>query len=119
MITAAIRATRIVCPLPRPAHRKSRPGRGSPADLLARVRPEALAVPESGIVEVFNYGRNRQGLIPLWVGEGDLSTPSFISAAAIRSLEAGETFYTYQRGHSRAEGRDRRLSARHLWTPNG
>jgi aspartate/methionine/tyrosine aminotransferase len=71
---------------------------GEPADLLGRLRAEALAVPESGIVEVFNYGRNRQGLIPLWVGEGDLATPSFISAAAIRSLEAGETFYTYQRG---------------------
>ena len=32
---------------------------------LAALRPEALAVPESGIVEVFNYGRNLPGLIPL------------------------------------------------------
>ena len=71
------------------------PVRPAPLD---RIRPEALAAPESGIVDVFNYGRNRQGLIPLWVGEGDLSTPSFICDAAIRSLEAGETFYTYQRG---------------------
>jgi aspartate/methionine/tyrosine aminotransferase len=62
------------------------------------VRHEALDTPESGIVEVFNYGRNKQGLIPLWVGESDQATPSFISAAAIRSIEAGETFYTYQRG---------------------
>mgnify|MGYP000228642279 CR=1 FL=1 len=34
----------------------------------------------------------------LWVGEGDLSTPAFISDAAARSLAAGETFYTWQRG---------------------
>ncbi|MDX7950208.1 pyridoxal phosphate-dependent aminotransferase [Lichenihabitans sp. Uapishka_5] len=65
---------------------------------LDRVQPSALAVPDSGIVEIFNYGRNREGVIPLWVGESDQPTPSFISAAAIRSLEAGETFYTYQRG---------------------
>ena len=61
-------------------------------------RREARNASESGIVEVFNYGRTRRGLIPLWVGEGDLPTPDFISAAAIKSLHDGETFYTYQRG---------------------
>jgi aspartate/methionine/tyrosine aminotransferase len=69
------------------------------ARILAAARPEALAAPESGIVEVFNYGRNRQGLMPLWVGEGDLPTSDFIVAAATGALEAGETFYTAQRGH--------------------
>ena len=67
-------------------------------DFAASLRPEARMAPESGIVEVFNYGRGRQGLIPLWVGESDVPTPSFICEAATRSLEAGETFYTYQRG---------------------
>jgi aspartate/methionine/tyrosine aminotransferase len=62
------------------------------------LRPEAEFAPTSGIVDVFNYGRGREGLIPLWVGEGDLPTPSFIGDAAARSLAAGETFYTYQRG---------------------
>lgn len=70
----------------------------APSDLVAALRAEARDAPESGIVEVFNYGRARQGLIPLWVGEGDLPTPSFISDAAVNSLRAGETFYTYQRG---------------------
>ena len=70
----------------------------SSEDLLAALRTEARDAPESGIVEVFNYGRNRKGLIPLWVGEGDLPTPAFISNEAARSLAAGETFYTYQRG---------------------
>ena len=65
---------------------------------LSTLRPEALNAPSSGIVEVFDYGRNRPGLIPLWVGEGDLPTPGFISEAATRSLAAGETFYTYQSG---------------------
>ena len=44
--------------------------------------PEAANAPTSGIVEVVNYGRGREGLIPLWVGEGDLPTPAFISEAA-------------------------------------
>ncbi len=70
----------------------------APKDFRLDLRPEALAVPDSGIVEIFNYGRNRQGLIPLWVGEGDLPTPAFISKAAAWSFAAGETFYTYQRG---------------------
>jgi aspartate/methionine/tyrosine aminotransferase len=67
-------------------------------DWLDQIRPSMRAVASSGIVEVFNYGRGRQGLIPLWVGEGDLPTPSFISEAAKASLDRGETFYTYQRG---------------------
>lgn len=66
--------------------------------LIDYLRPEALRAPESGIVEVMNYGRTRPGLIPLWAGEGDEPTPAFINEAATRSLAAGETFYTYQRG---------------------
>jgi aspartate/methionine/tyrosine aminotransferase len=67
-------------------------------DIPFPVRPEATAAPESGIVTLVDYGRGREGLIPLWVGEGDLATPAFIAEAATRSLAAGETFYTYQRG---------------------
>jgi aspartate/methionine/tyrosine aminotransferase len=68
------------------------------ASLADALRREARAAPESGIVEAMNYGRGREGLIPLWAGEGDLPTPSFICEAATRSLAAGETFYTWQRG---------------------
>ena len=67
-------------------------------DWLDRIRPAMRGVATSGILEVFNYGRGRQGLIPFWVGEGDLPTPLFISEAAKASLDRGETFYTYQRG---------------------
>jgi aspartate/methionine/tyrosine aminotransferase len=65
---------------------------------LGGLRPEALGAPFSGIVEVANHGRDKPGLIPLWIGEGDMPTPAFISDAATRSLAAGETFYTWQRG---------------------
>jgi aspartate/methionine/tyrosine aminotransferase len=86
-------------------------------DFLAGVRDEATGAPQSGIVEVVNHGRLKPGLIPLWVGEGDLPTPDFICAAATASLAKGETFYTWQRGipdlrealaryHSRLYGQD-------------
>jgi aspartate/methionine/tyrosine aminotransferase len=85
--------------------------------LLDALRAEARDAPESGIVRVANYGRTKPGLIPLWAGEGYEPTPSFIAEAVTRSLAAGETFYTYQRGipdlraalaryHSRVFGRD-------------
>jgi aspartate/methionine/tyrosine aminotransferase len=69
-----------------------------PHDLIAAIQPNIAALPESGIVELVNYARERDGLIPLWVGEGDLPTPAFIADAAIAALRDGQTFYTYQRG---------------------
>lgn len=66
--------------------------------LTKSLRPSAVALPESGILKVFNYGRARPGMIPLWAGEGDLPTPQFICEAATKSLLAGETFYTSNRG---------------------
>ena len=37
-------------------------------------------------------------VVPLWFGEGDLVTPDFVRDAAAMGLQAGETFYTWQRG---------------------
>src|SRR5438067_12378167 len=70
----------------------------APADLLARLRRAAREAPDSGIVEAMDYGRRRGGVMGLWAGEGDLSTPAFITQAAAHALAAGETFYTWQRG---------------------
>jgi aspartate/methionine/tyrosine aminotransferase len=67
-------------------------------DLLAQLAAPARSLPESGIVKLFNYGRLREGLIGLWAGEGDMPTPPLIHEAATRALNAGQTFYTYQRG---------------------
>jgi aspartate/methionine/tyrosine aminotransferase len=89
----------------------------APADLLARLRRAAREAPDSGIVEAMDYGRRRGGVMGLWAGEGDLSTPTFITEAAARALAAGETFYTWQRGipelrdalaryHTRVYGRE-------------
>lgn len=102
-------------PVSHAAAREARPRAG--AEFLAALRPEALAAPESGIVEVFNYGRGREGLIPLWVGEGDVPTPPFICAAARRSLDAGETFYTFQRGLPELRETIARYMARHYGAP--
>jgi aspartate/methionine/tyrosine aminotransferase len=66
--------------------------------LFESLRREARLAPESGIVAVANHGRGKDGLIPLWAGESDLPTPDFISAPTIAALQAGETFYTWQRG---------------------
>ena len=68
------------------------------AALIDALRPSAKAAPVSGIVEVFNSGRTREGLIPMWAGEGDTPTPPEIYEAAIKALAEGETFYTYQLG---------------------
>jgi len=62
------------------------------------IRNAAATLPQSSIIEAVNYGRTRPGLIPFWVGEGDVPTPPFICDAAIQSLRDGHTFYTYQRG---------------------
>jgi aspartate/methionine/tyrosine aminotransferase len=66
--------------------------------MLDSLRKEAINAPPSGIVAVASYGRAREGVTSLWVGEGDLPTPSFIMDATRQSLADGETFYTWQRG---------------------
>lgn len=66
--------------------------------LIDTLRAQARLAPVSGIEAVASYGRGRPGIIPLWSGEGDLATPDFINAAAMRGLANGETFYTWQGG---------------------
>ncbi|TPI42845.1 pyridoxal phosphate-dependent aminotransferase [Mesorhizobium sp. B3-1-9] len=82
--------------------------------LIQTLRTEARAAPESGIVAVINHGRLREGLIPLWAGEGDLPTPSFISDAAAKGLADGETFYTWQKGIPALRQALARYYARHF-----
>ena len=53
---------------------------------------------ETDILEIAVYGWGRQGLIPLWFGEGDVPTPAHICEAAAESMRRGETFYTDQNG---------------------
>ena len=95
----------------------NRPAPDPQARFLDAARPEATGAPASGIVEVFNYGQGRQGLMPLWVGEGDLPTAENIVRACMRSLEAGETFYTAQRGHPDFRAAVARMMTRVYGTP--
>ena len=82
--------------------------------ILESLSPRALAAPESGIVEIMNYARGRDGLLPLWAGEGDLPSPDFINRAAADALIGGETFYTWQRGIPELREALSRYYARHF-----
>ena len=55
-------------------------------------------LPGSKIREVANAGIGRSDVLPFWFGESDEPTPGFIRDAAIRSLNAGETFYAHNLG---------------------
>jgi aspartate/methionine/tyrosine aminotransferase len=65
---------------------------------LSSLRGAVNNLQETGIVDVAKHGWGRQGLIPLWFGEGDVPTPKFISDAAHEAMARGETFYTDQNG---------------------
>ncbi|MBN9044533.1 MAG: pyridoxal phosphate-dependent aminotransferase [Rhizobiales bacterium] len=85
--------------------------------LIASLRREAAESPESGIVAVADHGRGRKGLIPVWVGEGDLPTPDFIRAAAQAAIADGKTFYTWQAGIPDLRAALARYHARHFPLP--
>ncbi len=55
-------------------------------------------MPFSLIGQVAMAGLGDPDVIPLWFGESDLPTPSFIGDAAVAALRAGHTFYTFKRG---------------------
>ena len=62
------------------------------------LRGAVNALRETDILEIAVHGWGRQGLIPLWFGEGDVPTPRFICDAAHEAMLRGETFYTDQNG---------------------
>ena len=62
------------------------------------IRSEIAGLLPSGIGLISKQGNDRPGLIPLWFGESDLVTPSFIRDAAKLALDEGRTFYTSARG---------------------
>ncbi len=55
-------------------------------------------LPGSKIREVANAGLGRDDVLAFWFGESDEPTPEFVRAAAVRSLDAGETFYSHNLG---------------------
>jgi aminotransferase len=69
--------------------------RRAPADFL---NDTVRAIPPSGIRRFFDMLNEMKDVISLTIGEPDFTTPEHITAAAIRSLEAGETHYTANGG---------------------
>jgi aspartate/methionine/tyrosine aminotransferase len=67
-------------------------------------RAEIEALEQNGITGVALPHLGDPEIIPLWFGEGDRVTPSFIRERAKRALDEGDTFYTHTRG--RGELRD-------------
>lgn len=53
---------------------------------------------ESRIREVANEGMGREDVLRFWFGESDEVSPEPVRAAAIASLQAGETFYAHNLG---------------------
>ncbi len=72
--------------------------------LVSSIRQSQRDEPDSGILSAVNHGFGREGLIPLWTGEGPLKTPEFICQAASKAMFNGETFYTWQRGLPQLRG---------------
>jgi aspartate/methionine/tyrosine aminotransferase len=66
--------------------------------LLATIPSRISGLAASQIADIADLAREDPSVIKLWIGEGDLPTPDFISAAAEKALRAGHTRYTYSRG---------------------
>ena len=58
------------------------------------IRRQVGELQDSLIREIAHEGMGNPDIIPLWFGEPDLATPTFIIEAADHSLRAGHTFYT-------------------------
>ena len=66
-----------------------------------RLRPPRRAItamPRSGIREVMDLARGREGILHLEVGEPDFPTPPHIVEAAVRGVRDGHTKYTANAG---------------------
>ena len=65
---------------------------------MTPIRSDILDLEQNGIARVAYEGLGKPDVIPLWFGETDLVTPSFIRDAAKRALDEGRTFYVHARG---------------------
>jgi aspartate aminotransferase len=66
---------------------------------LPVIRQEIRDLELSGIGKIAVGALHEPDIIPLWFGESDLVTPTFIREAAKAALDQGKTFYNYTRGH--------------------
>ncbi|MCA0249047.1 MAG: pyridoxal phosphate-dependent aminotransferase [Proteobacteria bacterium] len=66
--------------------------------IVASLSGATAGMPDTPIAEVSMSVFGDPDVVPLWFGESDLVTPDFVRDAAAKGLQAGETFYTWQRG---------------------
>ena len=66
--------------------------------LPVQARPAVHQLAGSLIREVANSAMGRADVLPFWFGESDQPTADYIRAAAVQSLDAGETFYSQNLG---------------------
>ncbi|MDT8329667.1 pyridoxal phosphate-dependent aminotransferase [Roseomonas gilardii] len=66
---------------------------------LSETLPERVrGLGSSQIAEVADLAREDPAVIKLWIGEGDLPTPDFVTEAVVQALREGHTRYTYSLG---------------------
>ena len=63
-------------------------------------RDEIEALEQNGITRTVFKRLDDPNVIPLWFGEGDITTPDFICQAAKDALDEGYTFYGHTRGRA-------------------
>lgn len=66
---------------------------------LHDIRARITAIPLANIASIAKQAFDPAAdIIPLWFGEGDVPTPTFIGTAAAAAIADGQTFYTHQNG---------------------
>ncbi|MBL4800690.1 MAG: pyridoxal phosphate-dependent aminotransferase [Emcibacter sp.] len=65
---------------------------------LDGVREQIKSIPLDNIANIAKQAFNETDIIPLWFGEGDLTTPDFIGEAICTALKEGKNFYSHQNG---------------------
>ena len=67
-------------------------------DLTETLPERVRGLGSSQIAEVADLAREDPAVIKLWIGEGDLPTPDFVTEAVVQALREGHTRYTYSLG---------------------
>lgn len=63
-------------------------------DLTETLPERVRGLGSSQIAEVADLAREDPAVIKLWIGEGDLPTPDFVTEAVVQALREGHTRYT-------------------------
>ncbi|MFO1169388.1 MAG: pyridoxal phosphate-dependent aminotransferase [Hyphomicrobiaceae bacterium] len=63
------------------------------ASAAGALRPQIQDLSTDTIAELARLANELGNVLPLWYGEGDMTTPAFIGAAAKQAIDDGVTFY--------------------------